>query len=58
MEKVQVSSDEARRAWRELLDAVEHKGEHITVLRYGKAAVVVVPAGWHEQAIKREAQTS
>ena len=58
MEKVQVSSDEARRAWRELLDAVEHHGSHITVLRYGKAAAVMVPAGWYEQAIKREAETS
>ena len=58
MEKGQVSSDEARRTWRELLDAVQHRGEHVTVMRYGQAAAVMVPAGWYEQAIKREAETS
>jgi prevent-host-death family protein len=50
MEKGQVGSDEARRGFRELLNAVEHDGEHITVLRYGTPAAVVVPAGWYERA--------
>ena len=50
MRKDQISSDEARRTWRDLLNAVEHNGEHVTVLRYGKAAAVMVPAGWYEQA--------
>jgi prevent-host-death family protein len=36
--------------WRELLDAVEHKGEHVTVLRYDRPAAVVVPVEWYEQA--------
>jgi prevent-host-death family protein len=50
MEKGQVSSDEARRAWRELLNAVEHDGEHVTVLRYNIPAAVVVPVDWYERA--------
>ena len=50
MKEGQVSSDEARRTWRDILNAVEHNGEHVTVLRYGKAAAVMVPAGWYEQA--------
>lgn len=45
-----IPSDEARRNFRELLNAVEHDGEHVTVLRYGTPAAVVVPAGWYEQA--------
>ena len=50
MEKREVSSDEARRTWRDLLDAVKHNGEHVTVLRYGNAVAIMVPAGWYEQA--------
>lgn len=50
MERGQVGSDEARRSFRDLLDAVEHKHEHITVLRYDKPAAVVVPVEWYEQA--------
>jgi prevent-host-death family protein len=50
MEKGQVSSDEARRSFRKLLNAVEHNGEHVTVLRYSMPAAVVVPVGWYEQA--------
>ena len=45
-----VRSDEARRNFRELLDEVEHRGMHITIARYDKAAVVVVPVAWHEAA--------
>jgi antitoxin (DNA-binding transcriptional repressor) of toxin-antitoxin stability system len=51
MEKGQVSSDEARRSWRELLNAVEHNGEQITVLRYDIPAAVVVPVEWYRNAL-------
>jgi prevent-host-death family protein len=50
MVKEQIGSDEARRDFRELLNAVEHNGEHVTVTRYNKPAAVVVPAAWYEQA--------
>ena len=46
----QVRSDEARRNLRELLNAVEHDGEHVTILRYDTPAAVIVPVEWHEQA--------
>jgi len=45
-----VRSDQARRNFRDLLDEVEHRGMHITIARYDKAAVVVVPVGWYEDA--------
>jgi prevent-host-death family protein len=48
--KREISSDDARRNWRELLNAVEQGGEHVTILRWGKPAAVVVPADWHDQA--------
>lgn len=38
-----VQSDDARRKLRELLNAVEHDGEHITILRYDTPAAVMVP---------------
>jgi prevent-host-death family protein len=50
----EIGSDDARRNWRELLNAVENGGEHVTILRWGKPAVVVVPAGWHDQALGKE----
>jgi len=31
-------------------DAVQHRGEHVTVMRYGQTAAVVVPAWWYEWA--------
>lgn len=45
-----VRSDEARRNFRELLDEVEHRGMHITIARYDKAAAVLVPVDWYEDA--------
>ena len=47
---VQLNSSELREHSREILDAVEHKGQHVTVLRYGKPGAVVVPVEWYEQA--------
>ena len=44
------SSDDARRRWREFLNAVEHKGEHVILQRYGRPAAAVVPVDWYEQA--------
>jgi len=45
-----LGSDDARRRFRELLDAVEHNGEHVTILRWNIPAAVVVPAEWYERA--------
>ena len=45
-----VPSDEVRRRFRELLDSVQHHGDHVTVLRYRKPAAVIVPIDWYEQA--------
>lgn len=45
----QVLSDEARRNFRALLNDVEHGDAHVTILRYGTPAVVVVPVDWYEQ---------
>jgi len=45
-----VSSDDARRRFRELMDSVEHQDAHVTVLRYSRPAAVIVPIEWYEQA--------
>lgn len=50
MGRERVGSDEARRRFRELLNAVEHNGEHVTVLRYQTPAAVIVPVEWYERA--------
>lgn len=52
MHEKRVQSDEARRNLRSLLDSVEHRGEHVTVLRYNIPAAVIVPVAWYEQARK------
>jgi prevent-host-death family protein len=44
-----VSSDDARRRFRELMDSVEHQDAHVTVLRYSRPAAVIVPIEWYEQ---------
>ena len=46
----QVHSDEARRNFKDLLNKVEHGGEHVTILRYDTPAAVIVPVEWYEQA--------
>lgn len=45
----QYTSEDARREWRRILNAVE-SGEPVGITRYGKPLAVVVPAGWYEQA--------
>lgn len=50
MENRQVKSDEARRNLRDLLNAVEHNGEHVTILRYDRPGAVIVPVDWYTQA--------
>jgi|HubBroStandDraft_6_1064221.scaffolds.fasta_scaffold00062_75 prevent-host-death family protein len=50
METKQVKTDEARRNLRELLNAVEHGGAHVTVLRYNRPSVVLVPVDWYTRA--------
>lgn len=45
-----IRSGEARDNFRDLLNDVEHHGEHITILRYNTPAAVIVPAEWYEQA--------
>ena len=50
MENRQFNSDEARRRLRDLLNAVEHDSEHVTILRYGRPSVVIVPIDWYTQA--------
>lgn len=45
-----VGSDEARSQFRSLLNAVEHDGEHVTVVRYQTPAAVMVPVRWYEEA--------
>lgn len=43
-----MSSDEARRHWRRLLDATT-RGEHTEIQRYGETTAVVVPADWYRR---------
>jgi prevent-host-death family protein len=42
----QLGSDEARRAFRDLLDEAV-RGEHTEISRNGKPVAVLVPAGWY-----------
>ena len=44
-----LGSDEARSNFRSLLDDVEQHDAHVTILRHGKPAAVIVPVEWHEQ---------
>ncbi len=46
----QVTSDEARRNLRELINAVERDDAHVTITRYGEPAAVIVSTEWHEMA--------
>jgi prevent-host-death family protein len=50
METRRVQSDELRRDLRKLLNAAEHDGAHITVLRYNRPSVVLVPVDWYTRA--------
>jgi prevent-host-death family protein len=44
-----VSSDDARRRFRELIDDVAHRGEHVMIMRWKTPAAVIVPIKWYEQ---------
>jgi prevent-host-death family protein len=48
-----VTPDGIRRGFRELLNQVEHEDTHLTVLRYGKPAAVIVPVEWYEAAKRK-----
>jgi prevent-host-death family protein len=52
-----VSSEDARRNFRDLLNDVEHKKEHVTIMRYRTPAVVIVPISWYERTVKALAAT-
>jgi antitoxin (DNA-binding transcriptional repressor) of toxin-antitoxin stability system len=54
----QVHSDEMRRKSRVLLDEVEHGGAHVTILRWNTPAAVMVPVGWHREALAALEATS
>jgi antitoxin (DNA-binding transcriptional repressor) of toxin-antitoxin stability system len=41
----EVSATEAARKFADLLDAVEHRGEHFTIVRRGKAIAHLEPTG-------------
>lgn len=52
----QVRTDELRTHLRELLNAVERDGKHITILRYDIPVAVLVPVEWHrEKSVEGEA---
>ncbi|MHB1554726.1 MAG: type II toxin-antitoxin system Phd/YefM family antitoxin [Acidimicrobiales bacterium] len=40
----EISATEAARNFSELLDAIEHHGEHFTIVRHGKAIAELEPA--------------
>lgn len=44
----EMSSDEARRNFRQVLNDVEHDHEHVAVQRYGYRAGVIVDREWYE----------
>ena len=46
----ELSADEARRNWRELLERAHFRGEHVGITRNGQPWVVVVSREWYEQA--------
>jgi prevent-host-death family protein len=48
---IRIHSDQARRHFRGLLDAVEHKDDHVWIMRYNKRAAVMVPRDWYDQAV-------
>ncbi len=45
-----VGSDEARSNFRTLLDDIEHREAHVTILRHGKSVAVIVPVDWYDRA--------
>ena len=47
-----ISATEAARNFSDLLDAVEHRGEHFTVIRRGKVVAYLAPAGGNGLKLK------
>jgi antitoxin (DNA-binding transcriptional repressor) of toxin-antitoxin stability system len=45
----QIRSEALRRALRELLDAIQHGSEHVTILRYDTPVAVIVPVRWYAE---------
>lgn len=41
----EISATEAARNFSELLDAIEHRGEHFTIVRHGRAIAELEPTG-------------
>jgi prevent-host-death family protein len=50
-----MSSDEARRGFRQLLDAAM-RGDHSEITRYGEPIAVVVPWDWYQAAAGGQAE--
>lgn len=46
----QYTSEDARREWRRILNAVEH-GDQVEITRYGKPLAVVVPVEWRDTVV-------
>lgn len=47
----QVSSDEARTKFRDLMDEVARTGDRVHIMRYGKPTAVIVPVDWYDAVI-------
>lgn len=50
MEEIRI--EEARRAFADLVNAAQWRGEHVTITRHGKPAAVLVPVDWHRRATR------
>jgi prevent-host-death family protein len=50
VENSRISSDEARRRWRDLLDEAQ-AGATAEIVRNGKPVAVLVPVEWHRAAL-------
>ena len=46
----EVTTVEARRDLRHLLNSVEHEKVHVRIKRYDTPTAVIVPVDWYEQA--------
>lgn len=51
----QMTAQESRTKFRELLNNAEVRGEPTAITRYGKPVAVLVPADWYAQAMSGEA---
>ena len=46
----QYTSEDARREWRRILNAVE-SGQQVAITRYGKKIAIIAPADWYDDLI-------